>query len=106
MLVFFPIYVGTIASEIKPAITQSYGSWSLVHADFGEIPQYPAVVLEHQGSFKTTLLLSRLVGPISAYIFFAMFGLGQEMRQGYKRAVLRALSVCGVRKQTKRSTPK
>ncbi|KAJ1027643.1 hypothetical protein NDA16_002027 [Ustilago loliicola] len=34
-----------------------------------------------------------------------MFGLGQEARQGYKQATLRALTFCKLRKEPKKPTP-
>ncbi|KAJ1028034.1 hypothetical protein NDA13_003484 [Ustilago tritici] len=99
MLLFFPIYVGSVSDTIRGAITTSYVSWSYVHTGFSYIPQFSAEVMEMQPSFKARLILSRLVCPISAYIFFAMFGLGQEARQGYKHAVLKALAFCKLRKE-------
>nr|CDI55363.1 a2-pheromone receptor Pra1 [Melanopsichium pennsylvanicum 4] len=104
-LIFFPIYVGTIGKEIADAITLPYGSWSSVHAGFDERPQFKADVIEMQSTFKRNLILSRLVSPLSGYIFFAMFGLGQEACQGYKNALRRILVFCKLQKERKQPTP-
>ncbi len=104
MLLFFPTYVGTTATEIKSAIVKPYGSWSQVHVDFGVIPEYPAVLIESQG-LGPSIIISRVVCPLSGFIFFAMFGLGQEARQGYKATVLKALIALKLRKQPRRPTP-
>lgn len=105
MLFFFPCYLASNASIIKGAITQPYGSWSSVHAGFSQVPQYPAQVMEAEGNSKMNLIASRLVCPVSAYIFFAMFGLGEEARRGYKQAFCRILTVCKLRKESKQSPP-
>nr|DBA11500.1 TPA_inf: STE3 [Pseudozyma hubeiensis] len=105
MLIFFPIYVGSIGKEIKDAITLPYGSWSSVHSGFSHIPQYPASLVVMQSAFQRNLILSRLVCPISGYIFFAMFGLGSEVRQGYKQAFDKLLKLCKLRKAGKQSAP-
>ncbi|SJX66147.1 related to pheromone receptor a2 [Sporisorium reilianum f. sp. reilianum] len=104
MLVFFPIYMGTVSKQMKDAITLPYGSWSIVHSDFDQINQYPASVVMMESSFKRNLILSRLVCPVSAYIFFAMFGLGFEVRQGYKQAFKKAAVFCKLRRESK-ATP-
>nr|AEY62504.1 pheromone receptor a1 [Ustilago xerochloae] len=104
MLLFFPIYVGSVADTIKQAITTSYGSWSDVHIGFSHVPEFTAEVMQTDPTFKARLILSRLVCPLSAYIFFAMFGLGQEARQGYKQAILRALTFLKLRKESKGTT--
>ncbi|SPO32338.1 probable Pheromone receptor 1 [Ustilago trichophora] len=105
MLIFFPIYVGSIGSEIQTAITIPYGSWSSVHANFNEVPQYSTEVIMMQASFQRNLILSRLVCPISGFIFFAMFGLGEESRQGYKNALCKVLTFLKLRKEPKQSRP-
>nr|WJN24964.1 putative pheromone receptor [Pseudozyma flocculosa] len=105
MLIFFPIYVGTIGKEITEAIVVPYGTWSSVHSGFNHIHQYPASLVMMDPAFKTYLIMSRLVCPVSGIIFFAMFGLGQEIRQGYRQAFDGALHLCRVRKQSKPSLP-
>nr|WJN24961.1 putative pheromone receptor [Moesziomyces parantarcticus] len=104
MAIFTPVYIGTTASEIKTAISKPYGSWSQVHDGFSVIPEYPAALIESQG-LSTSIIISRLICPLSGFVFFAMFGLGQEARQGYKAAVSMALVALKLRKQTKRLTP-
>nr|ALS87617.1 pheromone receptor 1 [Ustilago esculenta]QBH70111.1 pheromone receptor a1 [Ustilago esculenta] len=105
MLLFFPVYVGAIATEIKHAITTPYGSWSSVHSGFSQVLSFPAAAIEMQSSFRRNLILSRLVCPLSAYIFFAMFGLGLEARQGYKNAFGRLLVFFKLRKESKPAVP-
>nr|AEY62480.1 pheromone receptor a1 [Anthracocystis walkeri] len=105
MLIFFPIYVGTVGKEIREAIVIPYGSWSSVHSGFSHIHQYPASLVMMDPSFKRYLILSRLVCPISGIIFFAMFGLGQEVRQGYRQAFDKASRLCKIRKEPKPSLP-
>ncbi|ETS62568.1 pheromone receptor a1 [Moesziomyces aphidis] len=104
ILLFFPIYLGTTAAEIRSAIVKPYGSWSQVHEDFGIIPEYPAVLIEAQG-LGPSIIISKIVCPVSGVICFVLFGLGQEARQGYKATVLRALIALKLRKPPKRPTP-
>nr|DBA11503.1 TPA_inf: STE3 [Sporisorium graminicola] len=105
MAIFFPIYIGTIGKQIKDAIENPYGSWASVHTGFNDIYQYPASVVMMESSFKRNLILSRLVCTISAFIFFAMFGLGQEVRLGYKQVIKNALLFCKLRKKSKSPLP-
>ncbi|EST05906.1 Fungal pheromone mating factor [Kalmanozyma brasiliensis GHG001] len=105
MLIFFPVYIGSIAKQIKDAITVGYGSWQFQHQNFGEVLQVPADLVKLQSSGQRGLILSRLVCPISGLIFFAMFGFGQEVRQGYKQAFGRVLSFCKLRKVTNLPPP-
>ncbi|GAC74678.1 hypothetical protein PANT_12c00086 [Moesziomyces antarcticus T-34] len=104
ILLFFPIYLGTTAAEIRSAIVKPYGSWSQVHEDFGIIPEYPAVLIEAQG-LGPSIIISKIVCPVSGVICFVLFGLGQEARQGYKATVFRALIALKLRKPPKRPTP-
>nr|AEY62496.1 pheromone receptor a1 [Ustanciosporium gigantosporum] len=103
MLFFFPIYFGGMIRQVQAYSLLPYTSWSYVHAGFNRYEVIPAEAVLQQPQSMSVLLLSRWMCPVSAIIFFAMFGLGQEARQAYADA-FGLLTI--LNKMQKRRSPK
>lgn len=96
MLVFFPACFGGLLRHLKASHLQSYPSWASVHSAFNRHYAISAEDMSQSPDTLASLLLSRWLCPVSAFIFFAMFGLSQEARQAY-------MQVFGIRKLVRSS---
>ncbi|KAI0055651.1 STE3-domain-containing protein [Artomyces pyxidatus] len=61
-----------------------YASWAWIHADFWRIDQIPAVIWKATTEGVATIELSRWSNVLSAFVFFALFGLAQEAQKNYR----------------------
>ncbi|KAI0059686.1 STE3-domain-containing protein [Artomyces pyxidatus] len=61
-----------------------YASWSWIHADFSRVDQIPAVYWKATSESVATIELSRWSNVLSAFVFFALFGLAQEAQKNYR----------------------
>ncbi|KIY44839.1 pheromone receptor [Fistulina hepatica ATCC 64428] len=70
----------TNAQQIEPWI-----SWANTHTDFSRVVLYPGLIWRLSKLAYTALEATRWAYVMSAFIFFAFFGFGQEASSNYKK---------------------
>lgn len=77
----FSMYLNTAGIPLEP-----YISWDNVHYGFDFVGQYPAVLWMMDPSGRASVELSQWLFPVCAFLFFALFGFGEEARRKYRAA--------------------
>ncbi|PBK87718.1 STE3-domain-containing protein [Armillaria gallica] len=67
-----------VAGGLRP-----YTSWASVHADFGNVPRYPALILPK--GYMDRVILIWFTMPVTGLVFFAFFGFGEEAKKEYRK---------------------
>lgn len=67
-----------VAGGLRP-----YTSWASVHADFGNVPRYPALILPK--GYMGRVILIWFTMPVTGLVFFAFFGFGEEAKKEYRK---------------------
>ena len=58
-------------------------SWEDVHFNFSRVDLVPSIIWRSNPSFNTSVELTRWLFPVSAFLFFALFGFASEAQKQY-----------------------
>lgn len=84
----FSMYLNTNGIPLEP-----YISWDNVHYGFEFVGQYPAEVWRAKSDGGTSVELMQWLYPVCAFLFFVLFGCGEEARRKYMVAFRRAFGL-------------
>jgi pheromone a factor receptor len=65
---------------------QPWRGWADTHYNFSRVAQYPSIIWRYSG-LQPAIELSRWLGVICAFTFFAFFGFAEEARKNYQSAL-------------------
>ena len=88
----FGIYLNSHGIQLFPWI-----SWENVHYNFSRVEFVPSVIWRSIPAFNTSVELTRWLFPVSAFLFFALFGFASEAQKQY-RSLFRRCQKALVRK--------
>jgi pheromone a factor receptor len=74
----FSIYLNSHGVQLAPWI-----SWENVHYDFSRVDLVPSIIWRSNPSYNTSVELTRWLFPVSAFLFFALFGFASEAQKQY-----------------------
>ena len=75
----YSIYLNSHGIQLAPWI-----SWENVHYDFSRVEFVPSVIWRSIPAFNTSVELTRWLFPLSAFLFFALFGFASEAQKQYR----------------------
>jgi pheromone a factor receptor len=78
-LSMFSIYLNSHGIQLAPWI-----SWENVHYNFSRVEFVPSVIWRSIPAFNTSVELTRWLFPVSAFLFFALFGFASEAQKQYR----------------------
>ena len=96
----FSIYLNSHNIHLAP-----YISWEDVHYDFARVEFVPTVIWRSIPAFNTSVELTRWLFPVSAFLFFALFGFASEAQKQY-RSIFRSCQKALGRKSASRKATK
>lgn len=87
LIINFPILLTEFILELLYKKVEPYASWSVVHAKFSRVSQYPAYVLNNPEGNRFTAVaeLSAWMVCASGIIFFFLFGFSVDARADYAK---------------------
>ena len=90
----YSIYLNSHGIQLAPWI-----SWENVHYNFSRVEFVPSIIWRSIPAFNTSVELTRWLFPVSAFLFFALFGFASEAQKQY-RTLFRRCHKALVRKST------
>lgn len=86
MMVTVPMGVASVVIGNAGVPLAPWISWEETHFDFGRVALYPAFFWRNAKFFSMGIELTRWLFPVSAFVFFALFGFASEARKNYAKA--------------------
>ena len=74
----FTIYLNSHGNQIAPWI-----SWDNVHFGFSRVDLVPTIIWRSSPTINVSVELTRWLFPVSAFVFFALFGFASEAQKQY-----------------------
>ena len=90
----FSIYLNSHGIQLAPWI-----SWENVHYNFSRVEFVPSIIWRSIPAFNASVELTRWLFPVSAFLFFALFGFASEAQKQYRTLFRRCHNALG-RKST------
>ncbi|KAI0059717.1 fungal pheromone STE3G-protein-coupled receptor [Artomyces pyxidatus] len=78
-LASYLLYLDRTASSFTAS-----ADWEWIHYDFSRVGQIPSVEWKATAQSTATIELSRWANVLSAFVFFALFGVAQEAQKNYR----------------------
>jgi pheromone a factor receptor len=75
----YSIYLNSHGIQLAPWI-----SWEDVHYNFSRVVYVPSIIWRTIPAFNTSVELTRWLFPVSAFLFFALFGFASEAQKQYR----------------------
>jgi pheromone a factor receptor len=88
MICTLPLSLWAIFSSTAGVPLAPWISWEDTHYNFGRIKQIPAVLWRMNATQERAIELQRWLYPVTALIFFALFGIAGEARVHYRSGFL------------------
>ena len=79
LLSVFSIYLISHGIKLAPWI-----SWENIHYNFSRVGFVPSIICRSIPAFNTSVQLTRWLFPVSAFLFFALFGFASEAQKQYR----------------------
>lgn len=99
-VITLPISIVRLVSKLAPPPSSFYPGWDEVHANFSYIPVETAS--EWKKDWRTTIQVryDLWINLLSAFGFFALFGLTKEAQTAYRCSCWKIMSPLGLKKPT------
>ncbi|KAH6890865.1 pheromone A receptor-domain-containing protein [Coprinopsis sp. MPI-PUGE-AT-0042] len=97
MLVTVPMGVASVVIGNAGVPLAPWISWEETHFDFARVAFYPAFFWRNAKFFSMGIELTRWLFPVSAFVFFALFGFASEARKNYAKAFWFAMKPFGIK---------
>ena len=95
----FSIYLASYGVPLAPWI-----SWENVHFNFSQVDLVPSLIWRTDPSFSASVELTRWLFPVSAFLFFALFGFASEAQKQYNTLFHRCRKALGLKSATSKSS--
>ena len=93
----FGIYLNSHGIQLAP-----YTSWEDVHYNFSRVVLMPSIIWRSNPSFNTSVELTRWLFPVSAFLFFFLFGFASEAQKQYHTLFRRCHKALGLKSATRK----
>ena len=95
----FSIYINTDGVELSPWV-----SWSNAHFGFSRVLMIPASDWTTHKPYVISVEMGRWIYPLSAFLFFALFGFAEEARRIYREEYWTVLKRFGRHPQSEKKS--
>ena len=75
----YSMYLNVHGIQLAP-----YISWENVHYNFSRVELVPSIIWRSVPAYNTSVELTRWLFPVSAILFFALFGFASEAQKQYR----------------------
>ena len=93
----FSIYINSHGVQLAP-----WTSWEDVHFNFSRVGLVPSIIWRSDPVFNTSVELARWLFPVSAFLFFALFGFASEAQKQYRTLFNRCHKALGLKSATRK----
>ncbi|KAI0056903.1 STE3-domain-containing protein [Artomyces pyxidatus] len=96
-----PLAIVVIILNATDAPMDPWKGWDDAHFDFSRVDQVPAVFWKMNPITHASVELSRWLVPLSAFLFFALFGFAEEARKQYRKAFQMVVVLLGIGRRSR-----